>query len=188
MTEINLLPWRELKRENEKKQFIVYFVATLVSAVLVIFLIYLYTQHLIDNQTSRNQKLQAEISTLNHKIKEIEGLKTIRSALIARMVIIQNLQATRLLTVKLFDELINILPGDVFLTSMERKDNTIIILGYAESNSSISQLMRNIEANKWIKEPELTEIKKSEKTSDAEENQFKLSFILSPYVEVQRYD
>ncbi|ETO93579.1 PilN domain-containing protein [Legionella oakridgensis] len=180
MTEINLLPWRELKREREKKQFTTYLFFGLGSAVVVVFLINMYAKQLIENQSSRNQQLQNEITTLEKQIKEIEEIKNVRQALIARMVIIQNLQATRSLTVRLFDELVKIMPDGVFLTSVERQGDKIILLGYAESNSNISQLMRQIEHNKWIKEPDLTEIKKTKESSSGVENEFKLSFILSP--------
>lgn len=106
------------------------------------------------------------------------------------MTIVQNLQATRGLTVHLFDELIKVLPDGVYLTQMKREGNRITLLGYSESNSNVSILMRNIEANPWIQEPELTEIKKSKDQQDANaavnptpetgENEFKLSFVLKP--------
>ncbi|WP_133127112.1 PilN domain-containing protein [Legionella nagasakiensis] len=189
MTEINLLPWRELKREREKKQFTIYLFLALISAAAVVFLINIYAKQLIEHQSSRNQLLENEITRLKQQIKEIEEIKAIREALIARMIIIQNLQATRSLTVRLFDELIKIMPDGVFLTYVERKEDKITILGYAESNSNISQLMRNIENNNWIKEPYLTEIKKTqEESSSRVENEFKLSFILSPKFDGQNHE
>ena len=98
--------------------------------------------------------------------KEIANIKKLRQALLARMNIVQNLQATRSLTVRLFDELIKIMPDGVYLTNVERAGDKITLLGYAESNTNISQLMRNIENNRWIQDPELTEIKKSKDTLD----------------------
>lgn len=189
MTEINLLPWREARREREKKQFSIYFALGMAAALAVVFLMYSYSNYLIENQTTRNQILEEEINKLKSQIKSIEDLKKVRQALIARMTVVRNLQATRSLTVRMFDELIKIMPDGVFLTNVERNGDKIILLGYAESNSNISQLMRNIESNPWIENPELTEIKKTkdeeakpgEKTADDSvqvENQFKLSFVL----------
>jgi len=180
MTEINLLPWRELKREREKKRFTIYLFMALVGAAFIVFLINMYAQQLVENQTNRNQHLQDEITQLEKQIKEIANIKKLRQALLARMNIVQNLQATRSLTVRLFDELIKIMPDGVYLTNVERAGDKITLLGYAESNSTISQLMRNIENNRWIQDPELTEIKKSKEAKTDVENQFKLSFILSP--------
>jgi type IV pilus assembly protein PilN len=179
MADINLLPWRELKREREKKQFTTVLLIGIVSAALVVFLINSYAKRLIENQTYNNNLLQQEIDKYKKQIEEIKELKKLRQALIARMTIVQNLQATRSMTVRLFDELVKILPDGVYLTNVERVVNKVTLLGYAESNTNISQLMRNIESNRWIQNPELTEIKKSKEAQSSVENEFKLSFILT---------
>lgn len=178
MTEINLLPWREKKREQEKKQFYIYLAIGLATGVLIVFLINTYANQLINQQMQRNQTLENEIARLNQQIKEIEDLKELREALISRMTIIQNLQSKRALTVRLFDELVNIMPGGVYFTRMEREGNKITVLGFAESNSNISQLMRNIEKNPWIHNPELTEIKTTKEKKEGVAKEFKLSFVL----------
>lgn len=180
MTDINLLPWRELKREQEKKQFTVYLFVSFLAAIVVVFLLNYYANSLINAQTDRNKRLEREVELLNKQIAEIKGLKKIRQALIARMTVIQSLQATRTLTVHLFDELIKIMPDGVFLSHLERTGDKVVLLGYAESNTNISQLMRNIDNNTWIDNPELTEIKKSEESKQLEQNAFKLSFVLRP--------
>jgi len=84
------------------------------------------------------------------------------------------------LTVRLFDELIKVMPKGVFLSKVERSGDKITVLGYAQSNSDISALMRNIEKNALIQAPALTEIKKSKDKKSAVEHEFKLSFTLSP--------
>ncbi len=180
MADINLLPWRELKREREKKQFTTYLLIGIISAAFVVFVINWYANRLIENQTYNNSLLQDEINTLKKQIEEIKELKKLRQALIARMTIVQNLQATRSMTVRLFDELVKILPDGVYLTNVERAANKVTLLGYAESNTNISQLMRNIENNQWIENPELTEIKKTDEAPLNVENAFKLSFVLTP--------
>ena len=109
MTEINLLPWREQKREQEKKQFIIYLVLAVISSIMVVFLINYYATSLVDTQTAHNVRLKNEITQLEIKIKEIKTLKALRQALIARMDIVQDLQATRTLTVRLLDEIIKII-------------------------------------------------------------------------------
>lgn len=178
MTEINLLPWREQKREREQKEFITYLLIGLISSLVISFLINYYANHLVDIQTQRNERLKSEITQLEKQIKEIAEIKKIRQALIARMNIVQNLQATRILTVRLLDEIIRILPDGVYLYEVRRVGDKVTVLGYAESNTNISHLMRNIEKSTWIQDPELTEIKKTADTKQTDENEFKLSFIL----------
>lgn len=178
MTEINLLPWREKKREQEKKQFTIFLFIGLVMAVVVVFCIDYYAKSIVEAQTRRNQRLKNEITQLEKQIKEISEIKKLRQALIARMTIVQNLQATRALTVRLFDEIIKIMPDGVYLNHVERMGDKVTLLGYAESNTNISLLMRNIESSAWIQNPVLTEIKKSSEAKNLGENAFKLSFVL----------
>ena len=177
MPNINLLPWREKKREEEKKQFYVVLGMGIFIAMGIAYLINMYANQLIDNQNQRNQVLTNEIATLDKQIKEIKALQMLRSALITRMNIIHNLQSTRSLTVRLFDELVNIMPKGVYLTKLERQNNKVLVFGYAESNTNISSLMRNIKSSQWINNPELTEIKRiQEESEDGAAKTFKLSF------------
>lgn len=178
MTQINLLPWREQKREQEKKFFVILLVIGALIAVFIVFLMNYYALDLVSDQTNRNAILQKEINILDDELKEIKLLKQTRQSLISRMSIVQNLQATRTLMVHLFDELIKILPSGVYVTKLERKNDIVTLWGYSESNTNISILMRNIENNSWIQNPDLTEIKKMEETLQPADNEFKLSFIL----------
>lgn len=178
MTQINLLPWREQKREHEKKLFIAALSASGVLAVLVVFLLYYYATSLIANQEKRNALLSSEIVKFDRQIKEIKELKLVRASLISRMMIVQSLQSTRALTVHLFDELIKVMPQGVHVTKVERNGNIITVFGLADSHTLISDLMRNIESDEWISNPSLTVIKSGQK-EQANENEFKLNFILN---------
>lgn len=185
MTHINLLPWRELKRQQEKKNFIVLMASAVTLTFLLMIMINYYCNSLFYAQTARNQRLQTEITTYDKQINAIKSLKKMRSALIAHMKIIQELQATRTLTVHLFNELIDVLPDGVYLTSVSRIKNKITLKGYTESNSNVSILMRNIENNPWLHLPKLAEIKKNKDTdnkkrdpNNPDDNEFSLTVTL----------
>lgn len=178
MTDINLLPWRELKREQEKKQFTIIFAVMIGLAILVVFLMNHYINSTIAEQERRNRRLKNEIETFNRQIGEIKKLKELKSAFVSRMVVVQNLQATRPLTVHLFDELLKVLPDGLHIDTVRRSGNAVAVTGVAASNTNVSQMMRNIKKNKWIHKPVLTEIKKSRTKEGKEYNEFKLGFIL----------
>lgn len=186
MTEINLLPWREARREQEKKNVTTLLLSSFVAAVCVVFMINQYASSLVGDQASRNQKLQNEINILDAQIVEIKKLKLVRDGLISRMKIVHTLLTTRILTVHLFDELIKVLPDGVYLTNVKRTADRINVQGYSESNSNVSLLMRNIQQNPWIQAPLLTDIKKAgDKVGDnagdnakSNDNEFNLSFTL----------
>ncbi|KTD06169.1 Tfp pilus assembly protein PilN [Legionella gratiana] len=181
MTQINLLPWREQKREQEKKLFMVLFFMSIVISAFTVFLINSYATNLVSNQIARNQMLQNEISAMNNQLNEIKSLKKTREMFISRMFVVQNLQSTRTLMVHLFDELINVTPSGIYLTRIEGKNDVLSVTGYTESNTNVSILMKNIENNDWLHSPVLTEIKKGDNKEEQPANsEFKLNFILSP--------
>ena len=78
----------------------------------------------------------------------------------------------------LLNEVITIIPEGIYLYQISRVANKITLLGYAESNTDISNFMRSIEASIWTKDPGLIEIKKRSDADSSDENEFKLSFIL----------
>lgn len=180
MTEINLLPWRERKREAEKKLFTTLLIITAVVAAVIVFCINYYASGLVSNQTERNNLIQNEITILDQQIVEIKALKQTREALISRMTIVQNLQSTRTLMVHLFDELIKVMPSGVYVTKMERKSDVVSLWGFSESNTNVSLLMKNIEVNEWIQNPVLTEIKKDDEKNQPADSGFILSFVIKP--------
>jgi type IV pilus assembly protein PilN len=156
---INLLPWREELRELQKKEFFTVMGAAVGFAFLILVLIHLLMASDISSQEQRNQLLKKEISTLDSKIGEIKLLKEERDQLIARMDIVQALEGNRPLSVKLFDEMVSVIPEGSYLWFIARKGDDISLRGKAESNSEVSTLMRNIEKTGWLLSPKLTQIK-----------------------------
>jgi len=186
MIEINLLPWRETKRTREKKLFIFFLVLGVIIAVTLVLTINFYVLSKIKIQSNRNQQLQAEINVISNKIKEVNEHKRLRQRLISRMKIIYNLLVSRTNTAHLFDEIIKILPDGIYLQEIERVGDKVTLLGFANYNSNISLLMRNINRSSWLESPQLIEIKKIDDKKQSEinltnhgENDFKLSFNLA---------
>lgn len=180
MTRINLLPWREQKREKEKKLFTLFLLVGVAIASFIVFLLNYYASNLVNNQISRNQMLQQEIAVYDRQIREIKNLEKVRSMLVSRMSVVRNLQSTRTLMVHLLDELIKVTPSGVYLSKIEGKNNIISLSGYAESNTYVSQEMKNIENDEWLHNPVLSEIKKMDDKTQPADNEFKLTFVLEP--------
>ena len=95
MTGINLLPWREARRRERKRQFVVSFLATLGGAVAALLIWDLWVNSQMDYQQSRNQRLVKQIAVLDQEVAEIRDLQRKRNELIERMRVIQSLQGNR---------------------------------------------------------------------------------------------
>ena len=155
MAKINLLPWREEERAEKAKQF---GLSALFTAVVGAGLVYAGMQFAngkVSHQEARNHFLQTEIDNLKKYLKEIEELESTKSNLLARMDIIQELQARRPQVVHTFQELAERVPDGVFLKSMEQKNDVLAFEGKADSNARVSTLMRNLGASDWFKQPGL---------------------------------
>ncbi len=158
MTQINLLPWREELRQEQKKQFVMMLVMTAALAAAIVGLIHFQMQAKIDYQLSRNRYLQNEIGKLDKEIAEIAELQKVRRSLIERMEVIQDLQGSRPSIVHLFTEIVSTVPNGVYLESLTQRGNNLVINGLAESNARVSTYMRNLSASDWLKEPNLSVI------------------------------
>ncbi len=166
MPSINLRPWREELRAERQKQFVSMLVGVLIVACGLVFLWQSSVDSQIAYQKARNNYLKSSTAELDKKIKEIEELKAQRTQLLARMKVIQDLQGTRPIIVRVFDELVRTLPDGLYYDSLVRKSNDLTIKGKAESNNRISGLMRNFEASEWFSSPNLKDVS-SVKTDEA---------------------
>ncbi len=174
MAHINLLPWREELRKEQKKQFAILSLLTVVLAGLVLLYAHLYIGGLLDDQNARNEYLKTETAALDQRIKEIKDLETTRAKLQARINIIQQLQRSRPSVVHLFDELARTLPNGVYLSGIAQKDLGVTVTGVAQSNARVSAFMRNVEDSKWIGSPKLDVISSKTQDQHARSNDFTL--------------
>jgi len=164
ITSINLLPWREELRQEQKKQFGVMAVMTCVLAVAIVGLIHFQMQSKIDYQDSRNRFMSAEITKVDEEIKEISELQKVRRSLVERMEVIQDLQGSRPSIVHLFSEIVSTVPNGVYLESLAQTGSSLKVNGEAESNARVSTYMRNLQSSDWLKDPNLTIIEIEDKT------------------------
>ena len=177
MAHINLLPWREELRKEQKKQFAILSLLTVLLAGLVLLYAHLYIGGLLDDQNARNEYLKTETAVLDQRIKEIKDLETTRAKLQARINIIQQLQRSRPGVVHLFDELARTLPNGVYLAGIAQKDLAVTVTGVAQSNARVSAFMRNVEESKWIGSPKLDVISSKIQDQRARSNDFTLLVI-----------
>ncbi len=159
MIRINLLPHREEKRRMRRQQF--YALGGLIALLAVVIWLFGYSviDRYINAQEQQNIFLKAEIVALDKEIEEIKRLKEQTDSLLSRKRIIESLQADRTETVHLFNELARQVPEGVYIKTLKQTGQKINLTGYAQSNSRISTLMRNLEASPLLERPDLIEIK-----------------------------
>ena len=162
-THINLLDWRKARREKRKQDFIASVGLGVAVAGGVVGAGWMLVSGQLSYQESRNGYLRSEIKELDKQLTEIQELERVRSNLIARMRVIEELEASRTASVHFFDEIVNTLPEGVNLTSLRQQGANVTLDGIAESNGRISTYMKNLDASPWFSDPRLVVIKTDEK-------------------------
>ena len=174
MVKINLLPWREERRQKLTKEYFVLLGIGAIIALAIVFSVYKIYDHNINFQNKRNDIIAKEIVKLDAQIVEIENLEKTRDDLLSRKKVIEELQANRTQMVHLFDELVSTIPNGLFLENIKQNGNIISLEGYAQSHSRVSAYMRKLEKSEWFKIPVRVEYIKADESFDTHEQKFKL--------------
>ena len=159
MAQINLLPWREERRQDLKKAFLATVALVLAVAASLVLLADRVVNSQIENQMARNEYLTENIKELDKQVAEIRDLQKRRNQLLDRMKVIQELQGNRPIIVRVLDQLVRTVPDGVFYTKLTTKAGKISISGIAESNNRVSSLMRRLNASDWLADPTLGRVR-----------------------------
>jgi len=174
MAQINLLPWREERRQELKKEFLVTIGLVLALGVGLVLLADRVVDGQIQNQKARNQYLAENIKVLDEQVAEIRELQKKRNQLLDRMQVIQELQGNRPIIVRVLDQLVRTVPDGVFYTNLQTRDKVISIKGVAESNNRVSSLMRRLDSSDWLASPNLDAVRSAPTYGD-QANTFNLT-------------
>lgn len=160
MIKINLLPHREEKRKQRKAAFLRMLALSAVMGATMVVAAGGIIAAQIANQTQRNDFIKAENTKLDGQIKEIKTLKEEIEALKARQQAVEDLQSDRNQPVYLMDELARQVPEGIYLRSFKEENQRVVLMGHAQSNERVSELLRNIGNNSpWLERPDLIEIR-----------------------------
>ena len=157
---INLLPHREARREQRRRDFTVRIVLVAVVAAVAVFGGGVAINQQIALQQERNDFITAENAKLERQIAEMKTLREEIAALQARQQAVQDLQSDRTVPVRLFDELVRLTPEGLYLRQLRQEERRVTLTGYAQTNERVAELLRNLaERSPWLERPELGEIK-----------------------------
>lgn len=169
MATINLLPWRKMRREAQKKQFYLLLISLFLCCIFVLGNMHFWMQHQIDLQLNSNQYIEQKIKNLDVKIEKIKSIQTKKKQLLSRMRVIQDLQKDRPNVVRLFNDLVKIATDGLTYYVIKRENKILTIEGFAESNTRVSKLMRNIKESSVLTNPDLQIIREQDTQQKAKD-------------------
>lgn len=156
MIKINLLPHREAKRRQKKAAFMALLGLSAAIGAVIVVMVGGYNASRISIQNERNNVLTSANAELDKKIAEIATLKQEIEALKARQQAVEDLQADRNQPVYLLEELVRQTPQGVHLKSFKQEGQRVTLVGLAQSQERVAELMRNLSSGSaWLERPEL---------------------------------
>ncbi len=187
MIRINLLPHREEKRALRKKAFYALLGMGFLAGAAIVALVGGYNARALSIQQQRQEVLKGAIVELDKKIAEISTLRQEIDALKARQQAVEDLQADRNQPVYLMDELVRQTPPGVFLRSVRQEGQKVTLVGSAQSQERVSELLRNLSGNSpWLERPELVEVKAGILGKDAKSGRHIVEFQLTVIIKRPR--
>ena len=75
MSHINLMPWRESLRQQQKKEFLTLLFAVALFVVIIVWLFGMLIDSQIANQNQRNGFMEGQILVLDSQIAKIKDIK-----------------------------------------------------------------------------------------------------------------
>lgn len=183
MARINLLPWREELRRERQRQFMISILMTAVLGVILVFAVGLVFNQRIDHQQARNQTIRTQIASLETRIKRIEKLEQTRERLLSRKRVIEELQASRSLTVELMDKLAKSIPIGITLGTVRQQGMNVTLNGFSQSNARVSAYLQSLDVNDLFLDPQLSVVEASDRPSNpVEPYEFTIGVRLRPVV------
>lgn len=178
MSSINLLPWRENAKKIRNRKFYVLAGFSVAFGLMLVILAHVFLNYRTEVEKNNIAYLQSEQNAIVGKVKEIQGLQENKTELLNRMKVIQSLQNDRVIVAKLLDILPRILPEGIYMSSLNRTKDKVVIEGYAHTNAEISRFLKNIEDSPkdgLFNDLKLTEVKANK---DSNLLSFRVEFVL----------
>ena len=185
MMQINLLPWRERRRDAIKRTFVRQILLAVTIAAIAVFASSEFLARQLAQQELINQVLEQQIVELDARVTEVGSLREQQAAVRDRMRIIADLQKDRATVVRVLDQFVKSLPNEVYFLSLERADDVILVEGVSDSYAGVTELMRRLENSEEFRYADLNDIaaQVSEAADDPSQFVFNLSVELAKAME-----
>ena len=177
----NLQPWREQRREEQRKSFLYATVGIIAICAAALGADYWLQTNYLEQQQAAISRLESDIAKLATAKKEVERLRKLNEQVNQQIEVIQALQAERGFVTEMLDYVAQNTPETVFLDSIDYKAGKVIVTGVASSDGGVAQFIRNMDKFQYFSKVALDNIKAAvgnesfKVPSDSEVKQFTIN-------------
>lgn len=156
--DINLLPWREEKRQEYKQRFYGMVVLGVLVAIGLQWFGSLYIDHLKTQQKARNQQLQAYVQELDKQLINLKAIEAKHKSILTRLRLVESLQNERNKTTDFMNLMLELVPEGVYVDKMKMNGRDVEIGGISDSTSGLATMLDNFENSAWLMNIEMHSI------------------------------
>jgi len=157
MLKINLLPVRQLKKKAKAKNQIFGMCFLFVCALVLVALVGMFQAGKIKNLNTEVTALRQEKASYAPTLKKMAQLEKDTIELDRRTNIIKQLKANSSLTVRVLDEVANIIDNKrMWLESLKQQGSSLHLKGVALDNQTVAQFMDKLKESSYVQGVNLT--------------------------------
>jgi len=164
---INLLPWRQRRRDRQRRAFLAQLGIVFAGSASLVLLAALVLDGRIASQDVRNEFLRSGLVELERQADAIDEVRRRTDETLERLQTLADLQRDRTRTVRILEELARTVTPGVHYTSLVTRGTHITAHGVARSNHAVSALMRSLEASERFDAPRLKGIEEMRANEEA---------------------
>lgn len=182
LIKVNLLPYRELQEQKQKKQFQTLLALGALAGLGLAAFVYMSLAAAQSAQESRNDSLQAGIKQLDAELQKIKELQATKQNYLARKQKVEELDNKRFEGARMIDTLDQLVPEGVYLISISNTptlrsgnanttpatranvavNNEYYITGNAISDNKVATFMTALPSTGVFETPQLNSIRKTD--------------------------
>ncbi len=155
MIRVNLLPVRAAQKKEKIRAQISVMILTIIAVLVICGALYATMSVKIGNQKEEIAQINTEINQLKKKIGEVGRYKKLKEELQAKLDVLEQLKQGQSGPVHLLDELSEVLPQRLWLTSFRESGGGISIAGVGINESAVAKFMQSLEASAYYQNIEL---------------------------------
>ncbi|MBE4618747.1 PilN domain-containing protein [Vibrio navarrensis] len=155
---INLLPWREYQREEHRRRFVGVLILGVLIAVAIQWGIGQYVSYQQRLQQDRLNYLNHYIAQLDQRIQAMKIAKEEHGQILARLKVVESLQAQRNNTTELMNLMANVIPEGVYVDKIKMSDQEVEMAGISDSTARLATMLDNLERSEAIYDVEMHSI------------------------------
>lgn len=156
--QFNLLPWREEKRRSLAKRNTNLLLFGLIVGLLLGLGYYGFEKIRLSDYDKAFRFISQQNKKIEPLLKEKQKLDDLKTKLDRQIQTIESLQANRASVSHMVEELSNANTQQLYLTEFTLIDGEVNIVGIAENDTQISDLMKRLRESQWYQEPKLLNI------------------------------